>query len=87
MADAQRVKIITDTCSKDDRRDAHWLGEIALRWPELLNPVKRRSLETQQHRAMLRLREGLVEARTKLILSAAVGGGVWLNEFGLQSAP
>ncbi len=67
VADAQRVKIITATYSKDDRRDAHWLGEIALRWPELLNPVKRRSLETQQHRAMLRLREGLVEARTKLI--------------------
>jgi len=67
VADAQRVKIITDTHSKDDKRDAGWLSEIALRWPELLNPVKQRSLETQQHRAMLRLREGLVEARTKLI--------------------
>lgn len=67
VADAQRVKIITDTYSKDDRRDAHWLAQIALRWPALLNPVRRRSLETQRHRAMLRLREGLVEARTKLI--------------------
>ena len=75
VADAQRVKIITDTHSKDDRRDAHWLAEFALRWPELLNPVRPRSLETQQHRAMLRLREGLVEARTKLI--NAVRGVLW----------
>ena len=67
VADAQRVKIITETYSKDDRRDARWLAEIALRWPELLNPVRLRRLETQRHRALLRLREGLVEARTKLI--------------------
>lgn len=67
VADAYRVKIITETYSKDDRRDARWLGEIALRWPELLNPVRLRSLETQRHRALLHLRESLVEARTKLI--------------------
>ena len=80
VADAQRVKIITETYSKDDKRDARWLGEIALRWPELLNPVKQRSLETQRHRAMLHLREGLVEARTKLI--NAVRGVLW--SFGEQ---
>ena len=80
VADAQRVKIITDTYSKDDRRDARWLAQIALRWPELLHPVKQRSLETQRHRAMLQLREGLVEARTKLI--NAVRGVLW--SFGEQ---
>lgn len=69
VADAKRVKIITDTYSKDDRRDARWLATILLRWPELLHPVQPRSLETETHRAVLRLRETLVETRVKQIAS------------------
>jgi transposase len=70
VADAKRVKLITDTHSKDDRRDARWLAQILLRWPELLKPVAPRSLESEQHRALLKARESLVEARVKLILCA-----------------
>ena len=53
VADAHRVKIVTETHSKDDRRDARWLAEIALGWPQLLNPVRLRTLETQRHRGPL----------------------------------
>lgn len=70
MADAKRVKIITDTHSKDDRRDAQWLAEILLRWPELLHGVQPRSLETETNRSLLTLRQTAVEARVKLIASA-----------------
>ena len=68
VADAKRVKLITDTHSKDDRRDARWLAQILLRWPELLKPVAPRSLESERHRALLKARECLVEARVKLRL-------------------
>lgn len=70
VADAKRVKIITDTHSKDDRRDARWLAEILLRWPELLHGVQPRSLETETNRCLLTLRQSAVEARVKLIASA-----------------
>jgi transposase len=78
VADAKRVKLITDTHSKDDRRDARWLAEILLRWPELLKGVQPRSIESERHRALLKARECLVEARVKLILSVR---GI-LNSFG-----
>ena len=67
VADARQVRLIVETYSKSDKRDAALLAEITLRWPELLHPAALRSLETQQGRALLRLRETLVEARTKLI--------------------
>ena len=67
VADARQVRLIVETYSKSDRRDAALLAQITLRWPALLHPVRPRSLETQRGRALLRLRETLVEARTKLI--------------------
>jgi transposase len=67
VANAKRLKLIWDTHSKDDRRDALFLATIALRWPELLHAVKPRSLESEQNRAMLSSRECLVEGRVKLM--------------------
>ena len=67
VADAKRLKLLWDTTSKDDRRDALFLAQIAARWPELLCPVEPRSLESEQHRGMLRMREAVVRARVKLI--------------------
>ena len=48
VADAKRVKLIWETQSKDDKRDAQMLAQIVLRWPELLHPVAGRSLESEQ---------------------------------------
>jgi len=67
VADAKRVKVITDTHSKNDKRDAHMLAEILLRWPELLQSVAPRSLDSERNRALLKVRESLVEARVKLL--------------------
>lgn len=67
VANAKRLKVIWDTHSKDDRRDALFLAKIALHWPALLHAVKPRSLESEQQRAMLRSRECLVETRVKLM--------------------
>lgn len=67
VADAKRVKLISDTHSKDDRRDARLLAEILLKWPAGLSAVRPRSLASEQGRALLKLREALVETRVKLI--------------------
>ena len=69
MADTHRLALITQSLSKDDRTDAELLAELGLRLPEMLNPVKPRSLETQSDRTVLKAREVLVEVRTKLINS------------------
>jgi transposase len=67
VADARRLKVLWDTRSKDDKRDARFLAQIAARWPDLLCPVEPRSRETEQNRSMLRMREAVVRARVKLI--------------------
>lgn len=67
VADARRLKLMWDTKSKDDKRDALFLAQIAARCPEFLLPVEPRSLESEQNRAMLRTREAVVRARVKLI--------------------
>jgi len=67
VGDARQIQLIAKSHSKDDKRDARFLAEILLRWRDLLHPVEPRSLESEQHRAELRGREGLVRARVKLI--------------------
>lgn len=69
VGDARQIQLIAKTHSKDDKRDARFLAEILLHWRDLLHPVEPRSLETEQNRALLRLRESLVRARVKLINS------------------
>ena len=69
VGDARQIQLIAKSHSKDDKRDARFLAEILLYWPELLHPVEPRSLESEQNRALLRLRESLVRARVKLINS------------------
>lgn len=67
MADTRRLALITQSLSKDDRKDSERLAELGLRMPEMLNAVEPCSLETQNDRAVLKAREALVEVRTKLI--------------------
>ena len=67
VADARRLKVLWDTRSKDDKRDARFLAQIAARWPDLLCPVEPRWEETERKRSMLRMRDTVVRARVKLI--------------------
>jgi transposase len=70
VANARRVRLITDSSRKNDRMDARMLARLARVDPQLLSPIQHRSEEAQQHLAMIRVRAALVEARTKLVNAA-----------------
>src|ERR1700688_2725843 len=70
VANARRVKLITESTRKDDRLDARTLARLARVDPELLSPIRHRSETAQGHLVMIRARAGLVEIRTKLLNSA-----------------
>lgn len=52
---------------KSDQSDAEGLARLAKADPTLLHPIEHRSVEAQQHLALIRSRHGLVRARTALI--------------------
>lgn len=66
-ANPRRLKLITQSVSKNDRNDSQWLAELGRTNPKLLSPIRLRSQPSQQQRTMLRAREAAVEGRTKLI--------------------
>jgi len=70
VANARRVRLITESSSKDDRLDAKKLARLARIDPDLLSPVRHRSKEAQTDLMMIRARAALVSARTKLINTA-----------------
>jgi transposase len=69
VANARRVKLITESTRKDDRLDARTLARLARVDPQLLSPIRHRSEKAQGHLVMIRARAALVETRTKLINS------------------
>ena len=78
VANARQVQLISASSRKDDRMDAETLGRLARVDPELLRPVRHRSEDAQMALMAIRVRAGLVEARTKLVniargLSKSVG--------------
>jgi transposase len=70
VANARRVRLITDSSRKDDRLDAKTLGRLARIDPELLSPIRHRSQQAQADLMVIRARAALVEARTMLVNSA-----------------
>jgi transposase len=70
VANARRVRLITESSRKDDRMDAKALARLARIDPELLSPVRHRSKEAQRDLMMIRARAVLVGARTMLINAA-----------------
>jgi len=69
VAHARSLRAIWDSPKKHDRRDAGVLAQLGTR-PGLLQPVTHRSERAQRELAVLRLRESVVDARTKLINAA-----------------
>ena len=67
VANARKVRLIGESCKKDDRLDAQTLARLARIDPELLCPVKHRSRQAQADLALIRARAGLVRARTALV--------------------
>jgi transposase len=70
VAHAQKVQLITKSNRKDDRHDARTLARLARIDPELLGPVRHRSVQAQIHLTVIRVRAELVSARTALVNAA-----------------
>jgi transposase len=69
VVDPRRLRLISESDSKNDRNDARMLARVAAAMPELLRVVKHRSAEAQQDLTVIRARARLVEVRTKLWVS------------------
>ena len=70
VAHAQKVQLITKSSRKDDRHDARTLARLARIDPELLGPVRHRSVQAQIHLTVIRARAELVSSRTALVNAA-----------------
>jgi transposase len=67
VANARKVRLIYGEGRKNDKIDAEKLARLARLDPKLLAPVKHRGETSQTHLALLRSRDALVSARTKLV--------------------
>ena len=70
VANPRRVRLIAEAERKSDRIDAEMLARLGRADPKLLRPIEHRGEAAQQHLALLRVREGLVRSRTRLIQCA-----------------
>jgi len=70
VANARQVKLISQSSRKDDRMDAQTLARLARIDPGLLRPIRHRSKQAQMDLMTIRVRAGLVEARSKLVNTA-----------------
>ena len=69
VANARKVRAISENESKNDRQDAEMLARLGYCNPKLLRPIRHRSVERQCDLNLLRARDTLVRARTMLINS------------------
>lgn len=67
VANARKVRAISQNESKNDRHDAEMLARLAYSDPHLLRPIQHRSVERQRDLNLLRARDTLVRARTMLV--------------------
>ena len=70
VANARKVRLISQSSRKDDRLDAQLLARLARVDPQLLHPIQHRSEQAQQDLLVIRVRAALVEARTGLVNAA-----------------
>lgn len=70
VANAHRVKLITQSVRKNDRSDAQKLARLARVDPKLLSPIQHRGEQAQGDLGVIRARAELIKTRTELINSA-----------------
>jgi transposase len=70
VANAHKVKLITQSVRKNDRVDARQLARLARADAALLSPIRHRGEAAQVDLAVIRARAELMETRTKLVNSA-----------------
>src|SRR5207237_1448586 len=66
VANSRKLRLIYQNRRKDDRIDAQYLARLARLDPQLLAPIRHRSVEVSEHRTLLRSRDVVVAARTRL---------------------
>lgn len=81
VANPRKMESIKKNKRKNDKNDARTLARLVRADPELLYPIRHRGIEAREDLILLRARDGLVSARTKLIncvrgLVKSVGGRV-----------
>lgn len=74
VANPRKLRMISQSDSKNDKMDARWLARMARVDPNLLHSIQHRGKETQTDLALLRAREALV--RTRTLLANHVRGAV-----------
>jgi transposase len=67
VANPRKLRLIYENDSKNDRVDAEYLARVGRLDPALLCPLSHRRPETQSDLALLRSREALVRARSRLV--------------------
>ncbi len=67
VANSRKLRLIYQNRRKNDRVDAMSLARLARLDPQLLCPIQHRGAEAQEDLALLRSRDALVHARTRLI--------------------
>jgi transposase len=70
VANARRLKLISQSQRKNDRVDAETLARLGRADRKLLCPIQHRGAEAQRDLAVIRARAALVETRTALVNSA-----------------
>jgi transposase len=70
VANARRVKLISESSRKNDRLDAEFLARLARADQKLLAPVRHRSEAAQADLTLVRVRVQLVELRTQAVNAA-----------------
>jgi transposase len=70
VANARRVKLISESSRKNDRLDAEFLARLARADRKLLSPVRHRSEQAQVDLMGVRVRSQLVELRTQTVNAA-----------------
>jgi len=67
VANPRRVRLITENARKSDQNDPELLARLGRADVKLLSPIEHRSSESHRVLSLVRARDGLVRARTKLI--------------------
>jgi len=67
VANPRRVRSISESNRKDDKRDARFLARLGRVDVQLLFPIRHRGERAQQHLVTIRCRAALVDSRTGLI--------------------
>src|SRR5260370_27548904 len=67
VANAREVRAIAKSKRKNDKLDPRKLARLAHADPQLLSPIKHRSMKAQMDLLRIRARAGLVGGRTELV--------------------